>query len=269
MKQPINISGLQGVSETLLLTLYMRNLETKRKNGIIKDKKSVEIVDRINYNFSRHDSDFSQALIAIRTEAIDKLVYNFINQYPNSTVVNLGAGLCTRFFRLDNGLVRWIDIDLPKVKPVWDSLIGASERSQYLAYSILDFDWLGKIKKISSDKILFIAEGVMMFFSESEVKQLILNIKDNFAESEIIFDSLGIFLAHNSNLNSGKLGIKAAYKWGIKDLKEIETWNHRIKLVNQYYYLDRHKHRLGWIGLLSYLPMLRRQVKIGHFRFIC
>lgn len=263
----VSVDELQGVSETLLLTLYMRSLETKRKNGLIQDYKSVEIVNKIDYNFSHHDSEFSQAIIAIRTEVIDRLVKKFVCQYPNTTVINLGAGLCTRFFRVDNGSVNWINIDLPQVKPVWDNLIGESARSQYLAHSILNFDWIEKVKAIASEKVLFVAEGVLMFFSESEVKQLMNKIQTNFAGSEIIFDSLGVFLAENSRLNSGDLGIEASYKWGIKDLRAIETWNEGIKLIDRCYYLDKHKNRLGWFGLFSYLPMLRRQIKIGHLRF--
>ena len=263
----VNVDTLQAVSETLLITLYMRSLETKRAKSIIQDDKSVEIVDRIDYNFSAYDSEVSQAIIAIRTEVIDKLVKEFIARYPNTTIVNLGAGLCTRFHRLDNGSIDCINIDLPRVKPVWESLIGTSERSQYLGHSILNFAWIDKIKATQPSKVLFIAEGVLMFLSESEVKQLIDKIQINFPGSEMIFDCLGIFLAQKSNLNSGKLGIEASYKWGIKNLKEIETWNDKVELIDRHYYLDRHKTRLGWLGLLSCLPMLRRQVKIGHLRF--
>ncbi len=50
MKNLINVSELQEVSETLLITVYLRNLETKREDGLIKDDKSVEIVDSINYD---------------------------------------------------------------------------------------------------------------------------------------------------------------------------------------------------------------------------
>lgn len=263
----VNVDGLREVSETLLVTLYMRSLETKRKNGIICDRKSVEIVDRINYDFSAHYSEVSQAIIAIRTKVIDELVEKFIGICPNATVINLGAGLCTRFSRLDNGKVNWINIDLANVQPVWNSLIGESPRSQYLSHSILDFTWINKVKAAKPTQALFVAEGVLMFLTESEVKQLIDKIQANFPRSEMIFDSLGLFLAKNSNLNSGSLGVEASYKWGIEDLREIEAWNEQVKLLHCYYYLDRYKNRLGWLGLLSYLPMMRRQVKVGHFRF--
>ncbi|MGB5633218.1 MAG: class I SAM-dependent methyltransferase [Waterburya sp.] len=267
MKNNINVANLQPVSETFLITVYLRSLETKKVDGIIKDNKSVEIVNCIDYDFSKYNSPINQALIAIRTEVIDEFVSNFIVQYPNTTVVNLGTGLCTRFFRLDDGSIHWIGIDLPPVKPIWNSLLGETDRHQFYAYSVLDLDWIKKVKETKLNKVLFIAEGLLMFLSEIEVKYLLQNIRDNFTDSELIFDSLGVFLSQNSRRSSEALGIKISYKWGIKDLSEIENWGKRIKLVNQWYYLDRHKNRLGLLGLLSYLPLLRRQVKIGHLRF--
>lgn len=282
MKNLIDVTDLQEVSETLLITVYLRNLETKREDGIIKDDKSVEIVDSINYDFSKFDSQLNQAIIAIRTKIIDEVVTNFIIQNPNATVVSLGTGLSTRFFRVDNSSINWFGIDLPRVKPVWDILIGEglspqsysgdctpreSERFQYLTYSILDFDWIEKITETTSDNILFVAEGLLMYLSEPEVKQLIIALKNNFSGSQIIFDSIGTFLAKNSQLNPGVSKTNAYFKWGIDDLKEIETWDEGIQLVNRWYYSDRYKNRLGLLRLLMYIPLLKQQAKIGLLRF--
>ncbi len=268
----ISVANLEPVSETLLITTYLRSLETQKVDGIIKDYKSVEIINGIDYDFAKYKSSINQALIAIRTQVIDEFVSSFIIQYPQATIVNLGTGLCTRFFRLDNGSIQWIGIDLPLVKGIWDSLLGETARHHYHACSVLDLSWSKRIKEMKSQQVLFIAEGLLMFLSEIEVKYLLQNIRDIFPNSEIIFDSLGRCLADNSRSNSqaAKINdscINAFYKWGIKDLSEIETWGARIKLVNQWYYLDRHKNRLGLLGLLSYFPLLRRQVKIGHLRF--
>ena len=49
----IDVAGLTPVSETLLATVYLRSLETKKPRGIIQDEKSIEIVNRINHDFSQ------------------------------------------------------------------------------------------------------------------------------------------------------------------------------------------------------------------------
>ena len=45
--------NLNGVSETLLITLWAKAEESKREDSIIKDYKSIEILKEINYDFSK------------------------------------------------------------------------------------------------------------------------------------------------------------------------------------------------------------------------
>jgi O-methyltransferase involved in polyketide biosynthesis len=44
---------LQGVSETLLMTLYVRARESQRADALLKDNKAVEMVNQIECDFSR------------------------------------------------------------------------------------------------------------------------------------------------------------------------------------------------------------------------
>ena len=45
--------GLSGVSQTLLVTLYLRAMETQRPDALIKDEKAVELVTRMGHDFDR------------------------------------------------------------------------------------------------------------------------------------------------------------------------------------------------------------------------
>jgi O-methyltransferase involved in polyketide biosynthesis len=42
---------LQGIPETTLWTLYMRAVEARRPDGVIDDRKAVELLERIDYPF--------------------------------------------------------------------------------------------------------------------------------------------------------------------------------------------------------------------------
>ncbi len=97
-------SKLTDVPETMLISLRARYLETKEENGIINDPKSVEILDQIECDFSgdKEVSKGSQIGTAIRTEILDELTVAFLEQNPESVVVNLGCGLDTRYYRLIN-----------------------------------------------------------------------------------------------------------------------------------------------------------------------
>jgi O-methyltransferase involved in polyketide biosynthesis len=46
---------LKGISETLIVPLWGRAVKTKRPNHIIKDYKAVEIMEHIEYDFSKFD----------------------------------------------------------------------------------------------------------------------------------------------------------------------------------------------------------------------
>ena len=46
------IPKLEDISETMLITLRAKYLETKSIDGIINDPKSVEIMDQIYYDYS-------------------------------------------------------------------------------------------------------------------------------------------------------------------------------------------------------------------------
>ncbi len=107
---------LHGVPETLMITLYARAVESQRSRPILDDPKAVEILNQLDYDFSKFEQGWASQLgCAIWTGQIDRIVQNFINTHPYAVIVNLGAGLCTRFSRLQTAHVHWYDVDFPNV----------------------------------------------------------------------------------------------------------------------------------------------------------
>ena len=49
----IKIDLIEGVSMSLFSTLYMKYIEAKKKNGVIFDQRSIDIVETIDYDFSK------------------------------------------------------------------------------------------------------------------------------------------------------------------------------------------------------------------------
>ena len=50
MKEKVNVTG---VPETMVQTLYARAKETKKQNAKIKDEIAVELVKKLDYDFSK------------------------------------------------------------------------------------------------------------------------------------------------------------------------------------------------------------------------
>ena len=105
--------SLSGVPETMLQTIYARAKETKNR-GAIRDEKAVELIDRLDYDFSLADKDaaMSSGVIA-RTIVLDKMTKEFLKKHPETTVVNIACGLDTRCYRM-GGFAHWYNLDLRK-----------------------------------------------------------------------------------------------------------------------------------------------------------
>ena len=135
----VDVSSLNNVPETMLIPLYLKAKETK-ENGVITDKKAVEIVEQINYDFSKFEKDWrTQISVAVRTEVFDKILATLTAKNKNLVVVNLGAGLDTREERFPN--IKWYQLDLPESISIRKTFFTTS-KSITIAKSILDFFWV-------------------------------------------------------------------------------------------------------------------------------
>jgi O-methyltransferase involved in polyketide biosynthesis len=103
-------------------------------------------------------------------------------------VVNLGAGLDATFYRVDNGLIHWYDLDLPAAIDVRRRFFPEPDRVTYIAQSLLDPSWCKDIN--TENGVFMIAEAVFQFFDEAQMKQFFLMLADNFPGGEIVFTTM-------------------------------------------------------------------------------
>ena len=259
---------LKNVPETMLISLRARYLETKTDNGIINDLKSVEIMEKIDYDFSgkKEVSKGAQIGTSRRTEILDEQTKKFLADYPNSVVVNLGCGIDTRYNRVDNGIVTWFDLDVPESIELIKHFFNETNRFKFISKSYLDFSWIDKIPK---DKpTLFIAEGLLMYFTDEQVKSVIKAIVKTFPKAEMLLEAMSPFLVQNLGKHPDLKNFDAIFQWGIKTGKEIESWNIGARFVNEWHYFDRHIDRVPFFyRVLILIPALRKMMKIVHLKF--
>jgi O-methyltransferase involved in polyketide biosynthesis len=81
---------LNGVSETLLITLYTRAQESQRPDAMLRDGKAVELVHRIGYDFSRIKLQGHDVLgIVLRVREFDRFARDFLAAHPEGVVVHM------------------------------------------------------------------------------------------------------------------------------------------------------------------------------------
>lgn len=231
-KLPISLSG---VPKTLLIPLLVRAQYSEDPSSPIQDKLAKELVGRIDYNFdelAKHTGDAAMFMLA-RAWHFDRAIRAWLQRHPLGAVVNFGAGLDTTFYRINNSQVTWIDLDLPDIIRMRESLLPPSKQIHNVAKSILDYSWVNEIKQYH-DTFLFVAGGLFMYFPEEQVKDVIRVMAENFPHSDLIFDSIstkGLYYA-NKMLCESQMS-DAIMHWGIDDTTQLETWSPQIRLLSK------------------------------------
>ena len=222
---------INGSAETMLQSFYARAQYSKRKNHKFYDAKAVELVDKIDYDFSAaaKDSAMGKGVIA-RTIVFDELVKNYIEKNPGCTVVNIACGLDTRFYRMDNGKITWYNLDLPETIAIRNQIFEESGRVSTIGISALDSAWPKEVKV--RGKMLFIIEGLSMYLTAEENGKILKVIKDNFDNAYILMECLAKTWIKKEGIEKSIQQTGSKFVFGadhFEDLENMTKGYHKIK----------------------------------------
>jgi O-methyltransferase involved in polyketide biosynthesis len=147
----------------------------------------------------------------------------------------IGCGLDTTFDRVDNGSLRWYDLDLPDVIDLRKRFMQEQARRKFIAASVFDDEWLRTLT--IEDNVMFLAAGVFYYFEEQQMRDFFIKLANLFPESEAMFDvasPLGVRVANKVVIRAGGMDEGSILRWGIKEVKEIQLWDTRIKVLEEY-----------------------------------
>ena len=176
---------LDGVSETMLWTLYDRACEARRADGVLIDPDSVRICDAIDYDFA---GSFGEPVgsFAARAARIDQLLKAWLEHHPDGLIVSLGEGLETQAGRVDNGRMQWLTVDLPAAIELRQHFLPSSKRFRHIAASVFEPGWIEEIE--SRPDVFIVVQGLFMYLEPDAVKRLFIEIVERFPGAEIAFD---------------------------------------------------------------------------------
>jgi O-methyltransferase involved in polyketide biosynthesis len=263
----IKLQKLEGVAETMLITLYTRALESQRVDGLIRDEKAVEIVKSVDYDWERlrmHGHD--EVAVIMREREFDRFARQFMTRHPDGIVVHIGCGLDTRFDRLDNGQVEWYDLDLPDVIELRKNLIGEdNSRCHLIGRSVFDYGWMDMIQS-RPRPVLFMAEGVFPYFEESQLISLFLKLCQRFPGCEVVCDAHSPYVVWMDNIHLALTKVTARLHWKLKNGRDVETWGDGFRLLEEWFYFDHPEPRLGVAMWMRNIPWLARSTGIFHYQ---
>jgi O-methyltransferase involved in polyketide biosynthesis len=276
--------SISEASSTLLITLYARARETLSKDPIIRDPKAVEMIEMIRKEIAGSDNPIHRKILkdsynpklavtmALRSRRFDRYVADFLSENPGGTILNLGCGLDTRYYRMDNGFVKWFDIDFPEVIELRKRFMEESPRHFFIGKSILEKGWLAEIK--TGGPYLILAEGVFMYLTEADVRELFSAIHKVLGSADIVCEVTNRYWVDKMNSawmrNKFKrqLGMTggAVFSFGIPDSSYFGRWNAKYQFLDDWTYFDDKEKKLGWFNLFASFRVLRKVQWTVHYR---
>ena len=175
---------LSGVPETLLWNLGRRAWATRMRGAVIDDPRAVEVVEKLDYDFT--DASRGAGWHAVRVATFDVAVRRFLTQHPAGTVVALGEGLETQFWRVDNKRMQWITVDLPETLKLRHQLLPDGPRQRSHAGSALDNVWLDLLDP--ARPVMVTAQGLLPYFHREQVHELIASIASRLPGGSLVCD---------------------------------------------------------------------------------
>ena len=199
-----------AVPQTLLWTLHHRAAEARRPDAVIRDPMAVSLTERIDFPFAERfgEGDDLGQWQALRASAFDGEVRRFVAAHPGGTVVALGEGLETQFWRVDDGRMRWVTVDLPEVIDLRDRLLPVYGRHASVATSALDGAWPDAVDP--GRGVLVTAQGLLMYLQPDEVHELIAECARRLPGASLVFDAVPRWLA--ARRRSGRLTTREGYR---------------------------------------------------------
>ena len=178
---------IRNISDTAHLVAMYRALETESPDALFKDPfarllaggKGEMLMEVVG------DKQYGTKAIAIRTHVIDQIIVQLVNLEGIDTVLNLGAGLDTRPYRLSlPSSLHWIEVDLPDILSYKQEKLKSEQPICFLELVKMDLGDIIAINALFSrvntaaKQVLVITEGLLGYLPPAQVASLAANLRE-------------------------------------------------------------------------------------------
>jgi methyltransferase (TIGR00027 family) len=226
--------------ETMLMTLSGRAIQSQWKNPILRDPWAEEAMRHIDYDLSKQLTgmaswsmwkDIGPTIIATRAATFDQLTTRFLTDHSDAVVLQVGCGMDSRAFRVNPPAgVEWFDVDFPDVIDLRRQLFPKQDNYHMIGAPLDDLRWLDEVPR--GRPMLMIAEGVLHYLSETDVKALLNAVVAHFPSGQLIFDICNTMIVKQAGKNVGGTG--ATYRWGLDDPQDIKQLEPKLELIKEF-----------------------------------
>jgi O-methyltransferase involved in polyketide biosynthesis len=210
----------------------------------------------------------------LRAKKYDLYAKNFLEKHPAGTVINIGCGLDTRAFRIDNGQCQFFDLDLPEMIQLKRKLLKEKENERYhmLGQSVLDFTWMEPIAQLTRPTLV-LAEGIFMYLPEKAVRELVLELQQRFPDCELVCELTnrtwveGMWgkIAASKMKRRFDMTEEARFEFGVSSANELETWGEGIEFLEKWFYMEDNHPKLGLMRIFRNWKIFQDAQFTAHY----
>lgn len=244
------IEELNDIEKTLFVPLWGRYYASIKYPSLLYDEEAVRLIKSVEFDFDKitKEREYFNLASAIRAADFDLEIKKFINKFPNGTIINLGCGLDTSFYRIKNKNITWYDLDLPEIIKLREHFFKPNKQVKTIAKSFSDYSWIDDIEYQQENGILIIAVGLFYYFKKDIIQNLIKKISERFNNAVLIFDATSKTGIKISNRYVKKIGdTEALMFFSINNAKkELSNVSKKIKKVETYPIYSKTKKFPSW-----------------------
>ncbi|WP_019926117.1 class I SAM-dependent methyltransferase [Nocardia sp. BMG111209] len=266
---------LVGVQQTAAPVLRAKALDNLLPDPILGDEYAERTMRRLDPDYDKGRFGTVQLGLAavVRARVHDDWARDYLAEHPDAVVLHLGCGLDARVYRLDPPpTVDWYDLDYPALVDLRQQLLPPREHYTLIGAAVTDPAWLQRIPR--DRPVLMIAEGLVPYLTETELRQLLIGVVDAFPTGQIQFDTVAVWAWRSSNWLPTLRKYDTRFHSGFDDPAIPATWDPRLEYVGEAPMNDspllmaKAPGNIRWMfRLLNLLPGMRRSTRIVQFRF--
>ena len=214
---------MDSVNKTLYIPLYGKSYVSK-KGIILKDVKAEEIWEKEQFKLKgKSKSKWLSYYMGIRAAVFDNWLEEQMTKYPEAVVIHIGCGMDSRVLRVGTNNHYWYDVDFSEVIIQRRKYYSENEYYNMIDGDARNSDWLNKIS--NNKHAIIVLEGISMYLTNYELKNLISNIGNHFEKVNLLMDCYSLFAAKMSKYKNPVKDVGVSQVYGLDDPKLIVDSN--------------------------------------------
>lgn len=214
-------------SKTLFIPLYGKAMMSRA--GFLPDAMAEKIVSEVDFDFTKVDTSRKLAIyMAMRAMQFDRYAREYSSEHQDGLILQLGVGLDSRVCRVECGNP-WYDLDFPEVIELRRTYFPEDTRYHLIGAPALPTDWLADLPQ--AEHALVLAEGLSMYLSEQEMRDLMAALQQHFGQVTFIFDAYSKSAAKLSALKNPVNAVKAKIDFAMDDPQKLLDGTQGMKAI--------------------------------------